>query len=353
MPIGGRGKLQGLLNSNHQQEVDIRVVSDQLEIAPSPGEGAWRNRRAIPAGAEESRWIAPDGFAIRRIDWPAAGGRGSLLFLPGRGDAYEKYLETLDYWAERGWRVTAMDWRGQAGSGRLGYDAVTGHVGDFGQWIDDLAAFWRDWINQTPGPHVLVGHSMGGHLVLRAAAEGWVDPAALVLSTPMLGLAGIGVPPALLSRVAWAMARIGDARRPAWKWSERPGEPPEGRSRLLTHDESRYADELWWRKERPETAMGPGSWGWLDAAYRSMNALSRAGALEKVRQPVLILGTRIDRLVDFGAMERAVRRLPQGELIAFGEEARHEILRESDPVRDRALSAIDDFLDRVVPAGNG
>lgn len=272
-----------------------------------------------------------------------------MLFLPGRGDAYEKYLETLAFWAAKGWRVTGLDWRGQAGSGRLGFDGTTGHVGDFGQWTDDLAAFWREWVNQTPGPHVLVGHSMGGHLALRAVAEGRVDPVALVLSAPMLGLAGIGLPPALLSRVAWLMARVGDARRPAWKWSERPGEPPEGRVRLLTHDDSRYEDELWWRRERPDTAMGPGSWGWLDAAYRSMNGLFRRGMLEKVRQPVLLLGTRIDRLVNFGAIERAAQRLSRGELITFGEEARHEILREADPVRNRALGAIDEFLDRTAP----
>lgn len=297
----------------------------------------------------ESRWAAPDGFAIRRIDWPQ-GRRGSLLFLPGRGDAYEKYLETLAYWSEGGWGVTAVDWRGQAGSGRLGRDATTGHVDDFGIWIEDLVAFWREWINQRPGPHVLVGHSMGGHLVLRATAEGRIVPDALVLSTPMLGLAPIGVPPPVLGWMASVMARIGDRRRPAWKWSERPGEPPQDRVRLLTHDQDRYDDELWWRKERPETAMGPGSWGWLAAAYRSMNALFRKGVLERVAQPVLILGTRIDRLVGFDAMEAAARRLPHGELVAFGEEARHEILREVDPVRDRALAAIDDFLDREVPA---
>lgn len=310
----------------------------------------FRNRREIPPDAVESRWIAPDGFAIRRIDWPLSGARGSLLFLPGRGDAYEKYLETLAYWAGRGWCVTAADWRGQAGSGRFGTDATTGHVEDFGLWIDDLAALWRDWVDGRPGPHVLVGHSMGGHLVLRAAAEHRVDPRAIVLSAPMLGLARIGIPPAVLSRVAWIMARIGDRRRPAWRWSERPGEPPESRIRLLTHDAGRYADELWWRAERPDTAMGPGSWGWLDCAYRSMNALFRPGVLEGVRQPVLILGTAADRLVDFRAMERAARRLPRGELVRFGDEARHEILREADAVRDRALAAMDEFLDRAAPA---
>ena len=38
-------------------------------------------------------------------------------------------------------------------------------------------------------------------------------------------------------------------------------------------------------------------------------------------------------------------------LIAFGDEARHEILREVDPVRARALAGIAEFLDRVAPAG--
>ena len=102
---------------------------NQSEIIPVAGAG----RRAIPAAARESRWTAPDGHLIRRIDFEqvSQSPRGSLLFMAGRGDAYEKYLETLEYWSERDWRVTALDWRGQAGSGRLGFDPVTGHVDDF------------------------------------------------------------------------------------------------------------------------------------------------------------------------------------------------------------------------------
>ena len=49
---------------------------------------------------------------------------------------------------------------------------------------------------------------------------------------------------------------------------------------------------------------------------------------------------------------RAVQRLPKGELIAFGDEARHEILREVDPVRERALAGMAEFLDRVAPQEN-
>ena len=64
-----------------------------------------------------------------------------------------------------------------------------------------------------------------------------------------------------------------------------------------------------------------------------------------------MIGTSNDKLVDMIAIEAAARRLPQGELLAFGSEARHEILREVDPVRDRAMNGIAEFLDRAAPAG--
>lgn len=288
---------------------------------------------------------------LRRIDWPAtAPKRGSILFLPGRGDAYEKYLETLADWHDQAWHVTAADWRGQAGSGRLGNDAVTGHVGDFADWIDDLTQFWGDWKAAHPGPHVLVGHSMGGHLVLRALAERRVDPDAMVLSAPMLGFTGPSLPLGMLHAVAWLMRRLGDPRRPAWKWSEKPGEMPASRIGLLTHDADRYADELWWREKRPELVMGPGSWQWVERAYASMRALDRPGVLEAIDTPVLLIATSNDKLVGMAPIKRAAARLPKGELLAFGDEARHEILREVDPVRDRAMAAIAEFLDRTAPA---
>lgn len=308
------------------------------------------DRRAIPDYARESMWHAADGHAIRRIDWPGEGvPRGSMLFMPGRGDAYEKYLEALDHWHRRGWRVTAGDWRGQAGSGRLGGDAVTGHIDDFALWVDDLAELWREWKASTPAPHVLVGHSMGGHLVLRAVAERRVDPVALVLSAPMLGLQPSFMPIGALHGLARVLSALGDRRRPAWKWSEKPGALPADRSALLTHSADRYADEQWWREARPELVMGPGSWGWIERALASMRLLERPGVLERVDLPVFVMATTRDRLVSWRAIDRAVRRLPHVELLRFEGEARHEILREADGVRGRALEAIDDFLDRAAP----
>ena len=246
--------------------------------------------------------------------------------------------------------MTAADWRGQAGSGRLGTDAVTGHVADFSDWVADLGQLWAEWTQSTPGPHVLAGHSMGGHLVMRAIVDSVVKPDAAVLSAPMIGMSGPPLPLVVLHGVAKLMSKLGKPTRPAWKWSEKPGEMPANRSDLLTHDPDRYADELWWREKRPELVMGPGSWGWVERAYASARRLEDRGAMEDVDVPVLVLSTSADKLVSHQAAVRTAERLPQGELLSFGNEARHEILREIDPVRDRALAGIEEFLDRAVPA---
>ena len=312
------------------------------------------DRRIIPAHASETHWHAADGHALRRIDWPGSAEqpRGSILFFPGRGDTYEKYLETLEQWHRAGWRVTAADWRGQAGSGRLGKDGITAHIVDFSVWVDDLAHFWDIWAAEKPGPHVLAGHSMGGHLVLRALVDHRVSPDAAVLSAPMTGVSGPPLPLPLLHLVAKLMCLIADPTRQAWKWSEKPGELPAGRADLLTHDPDRYADEQFWRDTRPELVMGPASWRWVERAYASWRSLEAPGAIEAVDVPVLILSTSADRLVSHPANLRAAHRLPKGELIAFGKEARHELLREADPVRGRVMAAISDFLDRHAPRAN-
>jgi lysophospholipase len=313
------------------------------------------DRRAIPAGAIESHWTGDDGSRIRRFDWRVLAGvsRGSVLFMPGRSDFYEKYLESFDHWHHRGWNITSADWRGQAGSGRLGRDSTTGHIDDFATWVDDFARLWDDWRVSAKPPHVLVAHSMGGHIVLRALAEKRADPAATVVMAPLLGLLpGLGfVPVACLHRLVRFIASLGDPRRPAWWGSEHPARVPMGRMRRLTHDPDRHADEIWWWSARPELAMGPPSWGWIEAALRSCLLLRSPGFLERIDSPVLMLATSADRLVEFGAIEQAAARITGARLEDFGKEARHELLREEDPVRERVLQLIDAFLDSHAKTG--
>jgi lysophospholipase len=118
---------------------------------------------------------------------------------------------------------------------------------------------------------------------------------------------------------------------------------------LLTHDQQRSDNELWWREQRPWLNTGAASWRWMERAVASRKAIFAPGLLEAVQVPVLLMSTRMDRLVSHKAVVEAARRLPHAQLIELGREARHELLREEDGVRGPLMATIDAFLDAHAP----
>ena len=299
-------------------------------------------RRTLPPDAAIRRQAMRDGWELRVFDWPADGARGSILFQGGRGDFIEKYLESFAHWHAAGWRVTAFDWRGQGGSGRTTPAAHVGDIDDFATYVGDLCAFWEDWAKTAAGPRVAIGHSMGGHLILRGMVEGAIAPDAAVLVAPMLGLhSPIG--PRFGERMAKTLGRLGRMTRAAWKGNERPYTLASRRA-LLTHDHARYEDELWWQARDEALITGPPSWRWVIRAFESTRLLNAAPALATTATPVLMLVADADKLVDPAAAVAVAATLPDARVVRFGAESAHEILREVDPVRDRALAEIDAFL---------
>jgi lysophospholipase len=305
------------------------------------------DRRAWPMGGRLDYWQAPDGWPLRRSRL-GPGTRGRMLVLGGRGDMIEKYLEVVHHWAERGWEVTTFDWRGQGGSGRLTDDPLCGHIDDFAQWIADLNALEAEWRANSTGPHVILAHSMGGHLALRALAEGMTQPDALVAVAPMLGINTGPLPHWLSVRIAEMMARSGRAKTAAWKQKE-SARHRRLRQKRLTHDPARYADEIWWRDHNRDISVGPPSWNWIAQAFASTRALEAGGRLRDITCPTLVLATSADELVSTPDIQRIVAAIPHAALHLYGAEAAHELLRELDPVRLDALARIDGFLDRHTP----
>jgi lysophospholipase len=302
------------------------------------------DRRAIPGDARIGCWTASDGWSYRTLERPqpeAAKGRGSLLFAGGRGDFIEKYLEVHDHWHRAGWNVTAFDWRGQGGSQG---DLPGGYLDSFETLIADLAGLIDAWRAKTPGPHAVVGHSMGGHVLLRTLADRHPPIDAAVLVAPMLMINSAPIPPLAAEWLASAASLFGWGRQPAWQQSPRPQAAGSARQTYLTGCRDRYADELWWWEREPGFDLGPPTWGWLKAAYASCAALTPA-KLAAVEIPVLMVAAERDRLVSPAAIRLAASRLPQAELLMLGDSA-HEILRERDEVRLAALARIDAFLDR-------
>jgi lysophospholipase len=301
---------------------------------------AWR---VHPKGAAFSEWAAPDGMTLRRMDWPAARGRkrrGSLLFVNGRGDFIEKYLEACAHFQARGWNVTAFDWRGQGGSRGPGEEKTWR---GFDILIDDLDALIADWRSAGPDPHVVLGHSMGGHLLLRTLIDRRPALDAVILTAPMLEVNSAPIPIRIAPDIADTMYWLGFGRTPMWKTPPAMLEPGGRRNRNLTGSRERYEDELYWWGVEPAYNLGPPSFGWMRAAFRSRAATFTPEKLARVTLPVLIVGAEKDRLVSAAAIREAAALLPRAELEMMPD-ARHEILRDADAIRDRALARIDAFL---------
>lgn len=315
-------------------------------IAPAPLDPQ-TCRRAFPDGSAIGRWAAADGWSLRTLRFPLPReARGSILFMGGRGDHFEKYLESFAQWTNAGWCVESFDWRGQGGSGRMGSDPVVGHADDFRVWVGDLDQYFTAWRARTPGPHFLIGHSMGGHLLLRALADGAIVPDGAVLSAPMLGFTA-PYPDRLGFWIAQMMVRLTQPDHRAWKLSEKPGSPPAARQGLLTHDAARYADEQFWRTAHPDLAIGPASWQWVAAAYASFLHLAASGGVDRIACPVLGLVAGHDLLVSARRARALLARLPHGQIHVYGREAAHELLREADGVRDDVMARISTFMEGV------
>ncbi len=301
------------------------------------------SRRRLPADAVMSEWRTAAGAACRRFDWapaPGVASRGALLFAGGRGDFVEKYLEAYAWWRAAGWTVTAFDWPGQ---GRSRGEIVRGNYLSFDPLIDDLAGLIALWSGESAGPHVAIGHSMGGHLLLRTLVDRRPALDAAVLVAPMIRVNSWPMPAWLTPQIADLMCNMGWRDEPVWKLPPEHSRLGSARQRNLTSSDERYADELFWWDGDPGMNIGPPSWGWMRAAFDSAGATFTEEKLATLTLPILILATEQDRLVNADAIREAAAALPHVRL-EWVNEAAHEILRERDPIRLDALQRLDRFL---------
>ena len=157
---------------------------------------------------------APDGTRLRIGHWPSASGGngggaggGRIVLCHGRTEFLEKYTETIDELTGRGFEVWSMDWRGQGASDRTLKNPHKGHIDRFETYLADLSWFFDEIIGPADGKTVLMAHSMGGHIALRAVLEGRIQPDRLILSAPMIDLPIRGISRVTISGLSRAISR--------------------------------------------------------------------------------------------------------------------------------------------------
>jgi lysophospholipase len=246
----------------------------------------------------------------------------------------------------RGFTVATMDWRGQGGSQRMLRNPNKGYVRSFADYDQDLAHFMREIVlPDCQPPYVALAHSMGGNILLRNASLSGSWFSRMVLSAPMIAISRqkLGAPPVVSRLYAEALAGIGLGSKYARGGRDQPLEFDPFEGNPLTSDRERYQRNRLVLEAAPALGLGSPTVAWLRAALRSVAKLTTPDYPLKVEVPLLLFAAGMDSIVSSRAIEEFALRLKVGTHVMFPQ-ARHEILQETDEIRQRFWAAFDAYL---------
>ena len=298
----------------------------------------------VPENVVAGTLKARDGVNLRFARWhPPPGRKGTVCLFQGRAEFIEKYFETVRELRARGFAVATLDWRGQGLSDRPLADPRKGHVGDFAEYELDLDVFMNEVVlPDCPPPIFAIAHSMAGSVMMNVARKGsrWFDR--IVLSAPMIDLAGIWG--STLFKASTRLMRfggMGTSYIPGGGEAVVASGPYIGN--LLTSDPVRHARTKAILEAEPALGLGSPTVGWADAAYRTMSDFSNINFATKIRQPLMLIAAGRDDIVSTAAIEDFAVRLRAGShLIVAG--SRHELMMEQDRYRVQFWAAFDAFV---------
>ena len=248
-----------------------------------------------------------------------------LLLVHGTGNRWQAFLRHIPELAQR-WHIYAVDLRGHGGSGRAPEYG-------FGFYYDDIVRFIDNVIGE---PTVIFGHSLGGRIALKVAAEHHELTKAIIL---------------------------GDSSLTAPSPSGRMGTM--FRSRLELIEGKTTTHEIYTElKKRAKDAFDPatGLIGAknlsmvdpemlksiadhiedLDSPYNHFNGYNPDEHLPKVTCPVLILQAERGMLKDED-VEKALKILPMAYHVKLMDMPHEFLTRETEPV----LKAVTAFLESL------
>ena len=300
--------------------------------------------RPLPAVLEprlKTYFIEREGVRLRVMLATAVtdNPRGSIIFSPGRTEFIEKYFETTADFIQKGFNVLMVDPRGQGLSERILDDPLKSYISNYQIYADDLAFAVEEFAPLLPRPHIGMGHSMGGTIVLQSILSGVLNVDAVICSTPMLGLFDLETP--LLRAAIVTLSRLGLDKRNLPFQRQRSGLPIPFLGNKLTSDKERYRYWASFFQSTPRLRVGQPTYGWIRASLAAMAYVNRNASNLKI--PGLMIGAGADPIVDPASVEKFAENAGCDYVVVPG--ALHEVFLERDVYRDEAFAKIDAFLD--------
>jgi lysophospholipase len=302
----------------------------------------------LPKGAELFAARTKDNVRIRAMTAPPTkgDGRGTVIFLNGRADFLERYFETMSDLQARGFHVAGMDWRGQGGSQRLLKNPLRGHVRSYRHYDEDLRAVMDGVVTKNcPGPYYAIGHSTGGHILLRALSrERWFTKA--IVTSPLMQLQFGRWP----RSIAFLLAAIAVAFGFGWTYLPGFDHPPfllrgfEGNA--LTSDTGRWHRDMRTLEANPHLGVGGPTYAWLLATMMSLKDLHKRRRGTGLNAPVMMILAGRERVVGNNASHAYADNMPGVSVVTIAQSL-HEVMMEQDGVRKEFLAAVDSYFGKA------
>ena len=270
----------------------------------------------------DGRVGSTDGLQLSFRSWLPASERAVVLIVHGLCEHSGRYAHVARHLAALRYACYALDSRGHGRS-----PGQRAHVHRFADYLADVAAMRTHLRVAHPGtPLVLLGHSQGGLIALLAALAEPAGLAAVIATSPFLGIHPASRPSAALAAAGRVLSRaVPQLRLPSNLDPTHLSRDPEvvaayRSDPLVTHKVSAR-----WFTE-------------VNAAFARALALAPA-----LTVPTLVMQAGADRLVDPDATRRWVAAAPQ-HLVEYVEWEGffHEILNE--PEKAQVLARIETWL---------
>ena len=269
--------------------------------------------------------------------------KANIVISSGRTEGMLKYQELIYDFNRNGYSVYILDHRGQGNSERLLADSQLGHVVDFENYVKDMKQFVSLHLPKDK-KRILIGHSMGGAIASLYVEQHPNDFDGLVLSSPM------HQPDIIFSSITdvacnLILLRKKNINRYAVGEKSYDEVSHQFKDNKLTHSKIRYEISKIAFDIEPDTKIGGPSVRWLrEACSASAKSVEEAS---KITIPVLLLQAQNDVIVNKKPQNQFCKNVGDNCKAYQIDDAYHELFVEKDSVREKALTAVLDFISKI------
>lgn len=288
-------------------------------------------------------FINAQGLKLNYYSFVKASNTKTIVILPGRTEPAIKYAELVYDLIDQKANIFILDHQGQGTSDRMLPDTHKGYVKHFINYAKDVS----DWMDEVVVPETegqkryLIAHSMGGTIGSLYLAYGKSTFTKAVLSCPMMEIntkpykENIG---RLLTNV---LVLAGQGKKYAPDRGPYIPENDTFEKNEVTHSEARFNIAKALFVAFPELVLGGPTARWVSQSLKVTKKIDTIA--EKISIPVLMFQSGLDLIVQPGRQNSFCAKASNCQKVHFAN-SHHEILQESDDIRDPAIAQIKAFI---------